>query len=93
MVTSDDLGGDFKPERGVFVNRTLNMRSVEAVGYDMDYTLIHYKVDVWEAAAFDAPNTDFTPDLPIAKAAAPPADSVKKSLLLVEFPLFIQSPF
>ncbi len=54
MVTSDDFGGDFKPERGVFVNRTLNMRSVEAVGYDMDYTLIHYKVDVWEAAAFDA---------------------------------------
>jgi len=54
MVTPDDIGLDYKPERGVFVNRTLNMRSVEAVGYDMDYTLIHYNVDVWEAAAFDA---------------------------------------
>ena len=53
MVTSDDVGGEFKPERGVFVNRTLNMRSVEAVGYDMDYTLIHYNVDMWEGAAFD----------------------------------------
>ncbi|MEM7091508.1 MAG: HAD-IG family 5'-nucleotidase [Actinomycetota bacterium] len=42
------------PERGVFANRTLNMRSVEVVGYDMDYTLIHYNVDEWEAAAFEA---------------------------------------
>lgn len=39
-------------ERQVFANRTLNMRSVDAVGYDMDYTLIHYKVDEWERAAF-----------------------------------------
>lgn len=45
------------PELGVFVNRTLNMRSVEAVGYDMDYTLIHYKVDEWEGAAFAAART------------------------------------
>ena len=41
-------------ERGVFANRTLNMRAVQAVGYDMDYTLIHYRVDEWEGAAFDA---------------------------------------
>jgi len=53
-MTPDEIGDDFKPQRGVFVNRTLNMRSVEAVGYDMDYTLIHYKVHEWEAAAFDA---------------------------------------
>ena len=30
------------PERGIFCNRTLNMRSIRAVGYDMDYTLVHY---------------------------------------------------
>lgn len=41
------------PERGVFANRTLNMRTVEAVGYDMDYTLIHYRVYEWERAAFE----------------------------------------
>ncbi|MCP3991007.1 MAG: HAD-IG family 5'-nucleotidase [Actinomycetia bacterium] len=41
-----------RPERGVFVNRTLNMRGIQAVGYDMDYTLIHYRVDEWEGAAF-----------------------------------------
>ena len=38
--------------RGVFCNRTLNMRSVKAVGYDMDYTLVHYKVDAWEHRAY-----------------------------------------
>ena len=40
------------PERGIFANRTLNLRSVQAIGYDMDYTLLHYHVDRWEAAAF-----------------------------------------
>ncbi len=39
--------------RGVFANRTLNLRSVQAIGYDMDYTLIHYRVEEWERAAFD----------------------------------------
>jgi 5'-nucleotidase len=40
-------------ERGIFVNRTLNLRSIQAIGYDMDYTLIHYKVDEWEQLAYD----------------------------------------
>jgi 5'-nucleotidase len=39
--------------RGVFCNRTLNMRSIKAIGYDMDYTLIHYHVDVWEGRAYE----------------------------------------
>lgn len=39
--------------RGIFCNRTLNLRSIRAVGYDMDYTLIHYKVAAWEQAAFE----------------------------------------
>lgn len=34
------------PERGIFCNRTLNMRSIRAIGYDMDYTLIHYHSEV-----------------------------------------------
>jgi HAD superfamily 5'-nucleotidase-like hydrolase len=41
------------PERGLFTNRTLNLRGVRAIGYDMDYTLIHYHVDEWERAAFE----------------------------------------
>ena len=39
--------------RGLFCNRTLNLRGVRAVGYDMDYTLIHYFVHEWERAAFE----------------------------------------
>lgn len=29
------------------------MRSIRAIGYDMDYTLIHYRVDEWERRAFE----------------------------------------
>ena len=39
--------------RGVYCNRTLNLRSIRAIGYDMDYTLIHYKVDAWERRAYE----------------------------------------
>ncbi len=39
--------------RGVYANRTLNLRSVDAIGYDMDYTLIHYRTEEWESAAFE----------------------------------------
>ena len=39
--------------RGLYCNRTLNLRSIKAIGYDMDYTLIHYHVDEWERAAFE----------------------------------------
>lgn len=38
--------------REVYCNRTLNLRGIKAVGYDMDYTLIHYHVDAWEHRAY-----------------------------------------
>ncbi|WP_129662634.1 HAD-IG family 5'-nucleotidase [Phytoactinopolyspora endophytica] len=41
------------PGRDVYANRTLNLRSVRAIGYDMDYTLLHYRIDEWEGAAFE----------------------------------------
>jgi 5'-nucleotidase len=41
------------PERDIFCNRTLNMRAIEAIGYDMDYTLIHYREDAWEDRAYE----------------------------------------
>ena len=37
-------------ERKIFTNRTLNMRTIRALGYDMDYTLINYDVKRWERA-------------------------------------------
>jgi len=40
------------PERRMFCNRTLNMRSVRALGFDMDYTLVHYDVKAWESRAY-----------------------------------------
>jgi hypothetical protein len=39
--------------RGVYCSRALNMRSIQCIGYDMDYTLVQYHVDAWESAAYD----------------------------------------
>jgi HAD superfamily 5'-nucleotidase-like hydrolase len=61
--------------RGIFCNRTLNLRAIRAVGYDMDYTLIHYNVRQWEERAYaylkqhflklgwPIENLEFDPDL------------------------------
>ncbi len=32
----------------VFVNRTLNMKKIKAIGFDMDYTLVQYKTEAFE---------------------------------------------
>lgn len=40
-----------KPRR-IYTNRTLNLRATKAIGFDMDYTLIHYDVEAWERHAF-----------------------------------------
>lgn len=40
-------------ERGIFCNRTLNLRSIRAIGYDLDYTLIHYRIEEWERRAYE----------------------------------------
>ncbi len=41
-------------DRKVYCNRTLNFRSLKAIGYDMDYTLVHYHVEDWERIAYEA---------------------------------------
>ena len=41
------------PEHGIYCNRTLNLRAIKAVGYDMDYTLIHYHMQAWESCAYE----------------------------------------
>ncbi|OFZ82347.1 MAG: HAD family hydrolase [Bdellovibrionales bacterium RIFOXYD1_FULL_53_11] len=38
--------------RGVFCNRTLNFSAIKAIGYDMDYTLVHYNSGKWEETAY-----------------------------------------
>ncbi|XP_024383280.1 uncharacterized protein [Physcomitrium patens] len=39
--------------RGIFCSRTLSLRSITTIGYDMDYTLIHYNVHAWEGRAYE----------------------------------------
>ncbi|HKU40734.1 MAG TPA: HAD-IG family 5'-nucleotidase [Polyangiales bacterium] len=41
------------PSRRVYANRTLNLRAIKAVGCDMDYTLIHYRHELWESRAYE----------------------------------------
>lgn len=36
----------------IFCNRSLNMKSIVAVGFDMDYTLAQYKPDTFESMAY-----------------------------------------
>ncbi len=60
--------------RGVFCNRTLNLRAIRAIGYDMDYTLVHYHEDAWERRAFEHVRARFTSDgWPTEKLAFDPS--------------------
>jgi len=40
-------------ERRIFCNRSLNMSSIQAVGFDMDYTLAQYKPETFECLAHE----------------------------------------
>ncbi len=37
---------------GLYCNRTLNLRKIRAIGYDMDYTLVHYHMKAWEERTY-----------------------------------------
>lgn len=50
---SENLFRQPPPNRRVFCNRTLNLRATQAIGYDMDYTLIHYCEQEWERRAYE----------------------------------------
>ncbi|XP_050267463.1 uncharacterized protein LOC126712244 isoform X1 [Quercus robur] len=47
--------GGLKIELGkrIFCNRSLNMKSIVAVGFDMDYTLAQYKPETFESLAYE----------------------------------------
>jgi len=53
MQASSDDPTSIPHARGLFCNRTLNMRAIRAIGYDMDYTLVQYHTREWERLAFD----------------------------------------
>lgn len=37
----------------IFCNRSLNMKNIVAVGFDMDYTLAQYKSETFESLAYE----------------------------------------
>ncbi|MEY2932074.1 MAG: hypothetical protein RL033_2823 [Pseudomonadota bacterium] len=51
-LSADAIGLPPLPRR-VFCNRTLNLRSIQVVGCDMDYTLVHYDSERWERSAYE----------------------------------------
>jgi HAD superfamily 5'-nucleotidase-like hydrolase len=53
MTDSQSCSRTSPRSRGVFCNRTLNFRSLHAIGYDMDYTLVNYRVEAFEKQVFD----------------------------------------
>jgi len=60
--------------RRVYCNRTLNLRAIKAIGYDMDYTLVHYRVEAWEERAYEYLKTHLVDQgWPVARLAFDPA--------------------
>jgi HAD superfamily 5'-nucleotidase-like hydrolase len=53
MTDTSESPPELSAWRRIYANRTLNLRSIGAIGYDMDYTLVHYKVDTWERHAYE----------------------------------------
>jgi HAD superfamily 5'-nucleotidase-like hydrolase len=49
----DTLPGSPPTRRRIFCNRTLNLRAISAIGYDMDYTLVQYRMAEWERCAYE----------------------------------------
>jgi HAD superfamily 5'-nucleotidase-like hydrolase len=47
------LARNIDKERRIFCNRSLNMKTIKAVGFDMDYTLCVYKPETFEVLAYE----------------------------------------
>lgn len=51
--SSTQISGESIPiGKQIFCNRSLNMKNITAVGFDMDYTLAQYKPETFEALAY-----------------------------------------
>eukprot|EP00271_Cylindrocystis_brebissonii_P011347 TRINITY_DN2870_c0_g1_i1.p1 TRINITY_DN2870_c0_g1~~TRINITY_DN2870_c0_g1_i1.p1 ORF type:complete len:826 (+),score=111.88 TRINITY_DN2870_c0_g1_i1:747-3224(+) len=50
--TSAVWASSVEMKRRIFCNRSLNMKSIVAVGFDMDYTLAQYRPDTFETMAY-----------------------------------------
>ncbi|XP_042459288.1 5'-nucleotidase domain-containing protein 4-like isoform X1 [Zingiber officinale] len=51
--SSREWGRKITIGKQIFCNRSLNMKNIVAVGFDMDYTLAQYKPETFESMAYD----------------------------------------
>ncbi|XP_033509311.1 uncharacterized protein LOC107800665 isoform X1 [Nicotiana tabacum] len=51
--SSPEGGCEIDIGKQIFCNRSLNMKSIVAVGFDMDYTLAQYKPETFESLAYE----------------------------------------
>lgn len=51
--TSHESGRSIDMRKQIFCNRSLNMKSIVAIGFDMDYTLAQYKPETFETLAYN----------------------------------------
>lgn len=51
--SSPEWGRSIGMGKKVFCNRSLNMKNIVAVGFDMDYTLAQYMPETFESLAYD----------------------------------------
>lgn len=50
---SRDSDGNIDTRKKIFCNRSLNMKSIVAIGFDMDYTLAQYRPETFETLAYN----------------------------------------
>jgi HAD superfamily 5'-nucleotidase-like hydrolase len=71
--------------RAVFCNRTLNLRGIRAIGYDMDYTLLHYVTEAWEERAYQHLRDKLLAQgWPVAELVFDPSFAIRGLILDVE---------
>ncbi|CAK9176365.1 unnamed protein product [Ilex paraguariensis] len=51
--SSPQGGRDIEIGKQIFCNRSLNMKNIVSVGFDMDYTLAQYKPETFESLAYE----------------------------------------
>lgn len=51
--SSPEGGCEIDIGKQIFCNRSLNMKSIVDVGFDMDYTLAKYKPETFESLAYE----------------------------------------
>lgn len=51
--SSSEGGHNIDIGKHIFCNRSLNMKNIVSVGFDMDYTLAQYKPETFESLAYE----------------------------------------